>query len=83
MAKLRWLLRGKTWRTFNLLTCQKCYRRFERDAAGAIDFRSDSADEAEQCLPFEGNSERTYCPKCAGPFWQKAVRIALYRRDFR
>jgi hypothetical protein len=47
MAKLRWLLRGKTWRTFNLPTCQKCGRRFGRDAPGAIDFRSDTHDEAE------------------------------------
>jgi hypothetical protein len=82
-ARIRWLLRGKTWRTFNLLTCHRCYRRFERDAPGAIDFRSDSTDEAEQCLPFEGYSERTLCPACAAPFWQEAVRIALYRRDFR
>lgn len=82
MAKTRWLLRGKTWRTFNLLTCHRCHRHFERDAPGAIDATSDSTDEAEQCLSFGGYSRITRCPECAATLWQEAVRIALYRRDF-
>jgi len=79
-VKIKWLLRGSAWRRSHLLLCFKCYKRFERDAAGAINAVTNSDDELVQCLQFGGFSELVCCPACAAPRWREAVAVALYRR---
>lgn len=80
--RISWLLRGSSWRHTHLRECTSCYRKFRKDAPGAIDAVSQTEDEAEQCLDFRGYTYLTQCPACAAPVWKEAVRVALYRSHF-
>jgi hypothetical protein len=80
--RISWLLRGSDWRLRHLRQCDKCYKRFEDTAPGAIHAASNSSNEEEQCLDFRGFSHLTRCPACAAPLWREAGAIARYRRHF-